>query len=52
LFFGVDGFMKDLAIIAVETARMFAILALFVFGIVTVAAVVTPDNDIHSSGVD
>jgi hypothetical protein len=38
--------------IVIETARMFAILALFVFGILTVAAVITPDNDINTSGVD
>jgi hypothetical protein len=44
--------MKDLLIIAVETARMFAILALFVFGIITLAAIVTPDNAVHSSGAD
>jgi hypothetical protein len=44
--------VKNLVIIAVETVRMFAILALFVFGILTVAAIVAPDNDIHTSGAD
>jgi hypothetical protein len=44
--------VKNLVMIVVETARMFAILALFVFGILTVAAIVTPDKSVHTSGVD
>jgi hypothetical protein len=44
--------MKIFLTVVIETARMFALLALFVFGILTVAAVITPENDVHTSGVD